>query len=382
MINNKKEILKCLDNIYWVDDANQFNTKSEYPSLFEQKYGNLSSTSIHIKNYSIPEKHLNEMHEFLRKYSFNAVRQYNIHEYELGHYFNDDFLMLVSVSINPAPLPDIPENITLAFEFDTPRDSDGILIVFTPLAKNKEKILDFLNEFFNLNIIFEYSSQKEFYMISQNAQGLTKLKTSFSDIPILDDRYDLYYGDKFPYDKMLNFVTSDDTENLLLLHGLPGTGKSNFIKNLITKCEYNVIYIPPSMVSVISQPSFISFMLDNQGSVLLIEDAEEILSVDRNSGTQNILGITDGFLKDSMKMKVICTFNCALAKVDPALLRKGRLFMEYKFDKLSIPECQRLADHCSLDIKVETEMTLAELFNHAKETSVADSFEERKIGFF
>jgi ATP-dependent 26S proteasome regulatory subunit len=123
-------------------------------------------------------------------------------------------------------------------------------------------------------------------------------------------------------------------------------------------------------------------MLDNRGSVLLIEDAEEILSVDRNSGTQNILGITDGFLKDSMKMKVICTFNCELTKIDPALLRKGRLFMEYKFDKLSIAECQRLADHCDLDIEVDSEMTLAELFNHDKVTSTENSFEERKIGFF
>jgi len=379
MINNIQEILKCLDNIYWVDDVKPFTLQSEYPSLFEQKYGNLSSTSIHIKNYSISEKYIHKLHEFLKKHAFNTVRQYNIHEYELGHYFNDDFSMLISISINPSPVPD---NLIIPFEFETPRDSEGILIVFTPLLENKEKILNFLNEFLNLDIIFEYSTQKEFYMISQNSQGLTKLKTSFNDIPILDDRYDLYYGDKFPYDKMLNFVTLDDTENLLLLHGLPGTGKSNFIKNLITKCKYDVIYIPPSMVSVISQPSFISFMLDNQGSVLLIEDAEEILSVDRNSGTQNILGITDGFLKDSMKMKVICTFNCELTKIDPALLRKGRLFMEYKFDKLSISECQRLADHCNLDIEVDNEMTLAELFNHQKVTSVANSFEARKIGFF
>lgn len=379
MINNKKELLKCLDNIYWVDDASHFNTKSEYPSLFEQKYGNLSSTSIHIKNHLVPEKHLQEIHEFFEKNSFNATRQYNIHSYEIGHYFSDDLSMLVSVAINPMQVSD---DVVVSFDFETPRDSEGILIVFTPLKKNQDKILNFLKEFFDLEYIFEYSTQKEFYMISQNSQGLTKLKTSFNDIPILDDRYDLYYGDGFPYDKMLDFVTNEETESLLMLHGLPGTGKSNFIKNLITKCAYDVIYIPPSMVSVISQPSFISFMLDNRGSVLLIEDAEEILSVDRNSGTQNILGITDGFLKDSMKMKVICTFNCELTKIDPALLRKGRLFMEYKFDKLSIAECQRLADHCDLDIEVDSEMTLAELFNHDKVTSTENSFEERKIGFF
>jgi SpoVK/Ycf46/Vps4 family AAA+-type ATPase len=218
-------------------------------------------------------------------------------------------------------------------------------------------------------------------MIAQTQHGLTKQKTSFANIEIKDNRYDIYYGSKFPYDKFKKFMKDENTESLLLLHGPPGGGKSNLLKNLIMEAEEDVIYVPPSMVSVISSPGFISFMLQNKKNFLIIEDAEEILSVDRNSGTNNLLSICDGFLKDALQMKVICTFNCDLKKIDAALLRKGRLYFEYKVSSLSIEEGQRLADFCDISVKIDKEMTLSEIFNHRKNTSVENSFEERTIGF-
>jgi hypothetical protein len=157
-------------------------------------------------------------------------------------------------------------------------NSGGITISFSPLIKNRKNIEEFLKEFVDGEFLFLPTSEKNFYMIAQTQHGLTKQKTSFADIEIKDDRYDLYYGEAFPKDKIMSFVKDKHPESLLLFHGVPGSGKSNLIKNLITECEDDVIYIPPSMVSVISQPSFISFMLDNRGCILLIEDAEEILS--------------------------------------------------------------------------------------------------------
>jgi hypothetical protein len=177
-------------------------------------------------------------------------------------------------------------------------------------------------------------------------------------------------------------MRDDNTESLLLLHGDPGAGKSNMLKNLILETDEDVIYVPPSMVSVISSPDFISFMIKNKKNFLIIEDAEEILSVDRNSGTNNLLSICDGFLKDALQMKIICTFNCDLNKIDPALLRKGRLFFEYKFGALSKEEVQDLSNFCNLGLKVDKEMTLAEIFNSEKDVSIENSFEERRIGFF
>ncbi len=170
------------------------------------------------------------------------------------------------------------------------------------------------------------------------------------------------------------------TDNLMLLHGDPGTGKSNYIKHIITNSSKKVIYIPPSMLSVISSPDFVTFVMENKNSIILIEDAEEILTSDRNAATNNLLGLTDGFLKDALNLKIICTFNCDLKKIDDALMRKGRMYFQYKFDKLTIDECDDLATFMGLDRKVSEPSTLAEFFN-IEDNSIENAFEQRRIGF-
>lgn len=245
---------------------------------------------------------------------------------------------------------------------------------------------------FNAKLIAFYASldeeaeddlnKKKFLMIRQDNYGLSTTDAAYKFMPVKDDRFDLYYGKQFPYEKITKFVTEDDTDNLMLLHGDPGTGKSNFLKHLCDRAKKDVIYIPPNMVSVLSAPTFVDFMLKNKNSILLIEDAEEILSKDRNSATNNLLGMTDGFLKDAMNMKIICTFNKSIGDVDDALLRKGRLYLEYGFKKLSSEETNALGDFLELNIPASTDrMTLAEIFNFHHQNTDQGINHRRKIGF-
>lgn len=375
-----KQIFKqSLEKTYWTEFLGEFKNISEYPQEFEQKFGNISMNTITLDDYLANIQKIDILHELLKRWGFDVTKQYKLNDLKSAYYFSESLYSMVRVNYG------LPQN-----KIDKSEDDEDIIssyennifsFFFCPLIKNKKMIAQFLEELVDIDVLFIPDSEKNFYMIAQGASGLYKHKTTFNNIEIKDDRYDLYYGESFPKEKIMNFVKEDHPESLLLLHGVPGSGKSNLIKNLITECDNDVIYIPPSMVSVISQPSFVSFMLENRGCILLIEDAEEILSVDRNSGTQNILGMTDGFLRDCMKMRIICTFNCDLKKIDPALTRKGRLYFEYHFGKLSIKDCERLAEHCNLNVKVECEMTLAEIFNHHKENTIGDSFEERVIGF-
>jgi hypothetical protein len=377
MIKIKETIKKSLEKTYWVDSIGEFKRPSEYPQEFEQKFGNISLNTICFDDYLIDNRKISDFHEFLKNWKFDVTQQYKINEYKSGYYYTDDLCMMIRCGFG------LPEDKVEKEEDEMISSESNAYISFSfcPLLKNKQKITKFLNDFAECDFVFMPTSEKNFYMISQNNNGLYKQKTTFNNIEIKDDRYDIYYGDKFPYDKFKKFMKDENTESLLLLHGDPGSGKSNLLKNLITLADEDVIYIPPSMVSVISSPGFISFMIENKKNFLIIEDAEEILSIDRNSGTNNLLGICDGFLKDALKMKIICTFNCDLKKIDQALLRKGRLYFEYKFGPLSIEEGQRLSDFCNLDIKIDKEMTLAEIFNYHKDVSVENSFEERSIGF-
>jgi hypothetical protein len=368
----------ALKNIYWVDTTGEAKIYSEYPSAFEQKYGNISTVSIVFKGYEVAKDNIEKLHNLLRNNYFEGVEQYKVNDCENAQYFSNEMIMQISVSYTRLKQnnDDSKEDDEVAYSEDS-----YSTIMFCPLTKNKKLIEGFLKQIVDSDLFYVPNAEKNFYMVAEGRSGLYKQKTSFKNIEIKDNRYDIYYGDKFPYEKFKRFMKDEDTESLLLLHGDPGSGKSNLLKNLIMEAEEDVIYVPPSMVSVISSPGFISFMINNKKNYLIIEDAEEILSIERNSGTNNLLGICDGFLKDALKMKVICTFNCDLKKIDPALLRKGRLYFEYRFGELTVEQGQRLADFCKLDMKVDKEMTLAEIFNYHKEVSVENSFEGRTIGF-
>ncbi len=377
-----KELLKeAIDKIYWVDKNEPFIQGGSYPSQFECKFGNISTSYIGLKDCFIDLSRVGELHKFLTERGFNVVKQGSLINYKTGNYFNEELLLQLSVEFFDDRKRLDKDKKELEDDFPYVDEDDKTMIAFCPLESNKTKLLTFFKDMGKSNLWkVRKEETKKFFMIAEGRSGLYKQETSFKNIEIKDGRYDIYYGKNFPHEKFTKFV-NEETENLLLLHGDPGTGKSNYIKNLIIGAERDVIYIPPSMMGVISSPGFVSFMSKNKNNILLIEDAEEILSSDRNAATNNLLGLTDGFLKDSLNLKIICTFNCDLKRIDEALKRKGRLYFEYKFDKLTVEECRDLADFAELDIEVTEPMSLAEVFNYDKEISLEDSFEERQMGF-
>ena len=56
-------------------------------------------------------------------------------------------------------------------------------------------------------------------------------------------------------------------------------------------------------------------------------------------------------LADSFKFKILCTFNADVAKIDKALLRKGRLKIDYEFKELTPAKTAALASKLGKDIK-------------------------------
>lgn len=174
------------------------------------------------------------------------------------------------------------------------------------------------------------------------------------------------YGAEFlnVHKKIMSFLESDDT-GLIILHGEPGTGKTSYIRSLLGNLSKKSLYMAPNMVSRLSNPDFLSFMLENPNYVMIIEDAEQVVaSRDGTDGSvANLLNMTSGFLGDAIRVKVICTFNTALKNIDSALLRKGRLVAEWEFCKLPVAHSQRLLRELGHDAIVRNPMTLAEIYN-------------------
>ncbi|CAF0984416.1 unnamed protein product [Rotaria sordida] len=190
----------------------------------------------------------------------------------------------------------------------------------------------------------------------------------------------LHYGQNFVkiHEKILKECNKKDGKGIVLLHGMPGCGKTHYIRYLIEEIhEKKLIYIPPDMAKDMSKPEFLPFLLLHPNSILIIEDAENIIR-DRNEiklntsqAVANLLNLSDGLLGDAMHMQIIATFNCDLTNIDRALLRKGRLIADYKFGKLDIDNAKLLSNKLGFDMEhISEPMTLAEIYNQNEENNV------------
>jgi len=185
----------------------------------------------------------------------------------------------------------------------------------------------------------------------------------------IENMYDLELDDNSKHRYYTNNILSHNTSYI------------KYLTKLITDKE--ILFVPPSMAEMLSEPSIIPFLMDHKNSILIIEDAERVIS-DRDTngssaGVSNILNLTDGILGDCLNIQIIATFNMKREKIDQALLRKGRLIAEHKFSSLSIDETNTLLKHIGKDIVVSQGMLLSDIYNI--DVEVHKTTERTKIGF-
>ena len=179
----------------------------------------------------------------------------------------------------------------------------------------------------------------------ENGFYLNKLPTKdFSELDILK-----HYNDDFAVENEIikKFVETKDESGLLILHGDKGTGKSTYIRHLISSNpEKKFVYIPANLVGILSQPNFSTFLMTLQNHIIILEDCEEAIKDRKTNGTPAavslLLNLTDGLLSDGLGLKFICTFNDDVKNIDAALLRKGRLVSKYEFKALCVEKANEL----------------------------------------
>ena len=190
----------------------------------------------------------------------------------------------------------------------------------------------------------------------------------------------LYYEDDFKQvDEVIQQrLRKKEDKGIVLLHGLPGTGKTTYLRYLIGRIKKRVLFLSPTLAESLMNPEFIELLINNPNTVVVIEYAENIIMDRRTTGSSSVstlLNISDGLLADFLNVQIICTFNSSLTLVDSALMRKGRLIGKYEFGKLSVGKAQTLSNHLGFETIVTKPMTVAEIANQHEKEQATDRVE-------
>lgn len=232
---------------------------------------------------------------------------------------------------------------------------------------------NFVQEVTELVNQFKEKQRRQPLEINLIVQNRSSLDLKAMEIKRTKLDLNLFYEDDFKeVDELIRKrLGQKNDKGIVLLHGLPGTGKTTYLRYLVGKIKKRVLFLSPSVAGNLMNPDFIELLIDNPNTVLIIEDAENII-MDRkhnsSSSVSNLLNISDGLLADFLNVQLICTFNNSLTMVDNALMRKGRLIAKYEFGKLGMEKAKRLSTHFGFDKMIDKPMTIAEIANpHEKE---------------
>jgi len=287
------------------------------------------------------------------------------------------------------------------------RMSDDYAYEYVFKSESGQMVIHFLSQYQSIQIDFLYNldnAEVEKWILqtnhslrstygSQKLPGFKVLVSSDSgfyteDVTTVDfrsvDVHELYNDDFAEVDSIISQSMTRNEAGIILLHGDPGTGKTSYIKHLISKFQdKDFIFIQNDFVRDLLKPAFISFLLHNKNAVLIIEDAEKVVMTRDNfsddSVVSTILQLTDGLFSDFLNIKIICTFNTTIDRLDKALLRKGRMIAKYKFSALAAEKTLALARKLGHE-NVTGSLTLADIFG--LDRPGFNSSTQKALGFF
>ncbi len=354
-------------------DLSQTSSKMDISQVFSEQRGYLNEFTLFIAHFnSIP----NLIHEIdidckkginwlAEKYKSTIKNSYYTKRYLKGHKkaeIDDVFYFLYD---------------DLIIYFNTHRSSVRFLYRKSELSK-VEEIVHAIHKFKKK----KHKEKPEICLLVNTPHGIDTMPVEITK-PKLNIENNYNEDFKEIHQTIIKRLSRKNDKGLVLLHGKPGTGKTSYIRHLITSLKKNVIFLPPNMASVITAPGLMSTLIENRNSIFVIEDAENIV-VDREingeSPVSALLNISDGLLSDCLNIQIICSFNTDISKIDSALMRKGRLIAKYEFKELEVEKAQELSNKLGFNTRIDAPMTLTSIYNQ-DEKDFLQSKKRNVIGF-
>ncbi len=226
----------------------------------------------------------------------------------------------------------------------------------------------------------------------ENGRPATESVEVVTAFPRLEHDLALHYGADFPawlsqYRQTLRRRRSGIT----IFRGEPGTGKTTLLRHLISNLgrTHRFYYLPTDNHEMITSPKMADFWSGENRrhsglkKVMILEDAESLLmqrSGDNRAALSNVLNIADGLLGEFLNLHLVCTINCEINQLDPAIIRSGRLLDSWQFRKLTAAEALKLCAAKKFELQERKEdYSLAEIYNGA--VRISGNGSGKSIGF-
>jgi hypothetical protein len=130
------------------------------------------------------------------------------------------------------------------------------------------------------------------------------------------------------------FIASNS--NILLLYGKPGVGKTQFLRYVMKRGEFeDITYVKDA--ALLNSGDFWAEMADTESDLMVFDDMDDALRprkarktkgddvvMDNRTFMNNVLSFTDGIFEK--KTKIIITTNQPITQIDAAVIRPGRCF--------------------------------------------------------
>lgn len=199
---------------------------------------------------------------------------------------------------------------------------------------------------------------------------------------------------------------------LIVFHGLPGGGKTWFIRYLInkwkTKATYHYVTDPENfftnvgylfqvinydnnnMPAPYGERSDVNVSQFQKWNIIILEDAGSYIELEEDKAYVNVslnklLNITDGLLGQGLKLLLIITTNKEDHKLNPAILRQGRCFANITFNPFSVFEARNwLKEHNVTDFNInDKQLLLAYLYQilEPEKSTITTSTINKSMGF-